>query len=105
LLDNTLVLWVSEMGYGAVHADYNIPVVMAGLKAAFPKGQGRHVVCNRRSMGDLFAQVLRMYGGYDTTYGDTGTIGDYNSGNLNEGVGWPGYITTSTPLHSGPLDL
>ncbi len=105
LLDNTLVLWVSEMGYGSVHGDYNIPVVMAGLRSAFPKGQGRHVVCNRRSMGDLFAQVLRMFGGTDTTFGDTGTLGAYNKGALHEAAGWPGYIHAGTPLHSGAIDL
>jgi hypothetical protein len=56
-------------------------------------------------MGDLFAQVLRMVGGSDMTYGDTGVLGDYNTGNLNAGAGFPGFITPSTPLHSGPLDL
>ncbi|MFO0671219.1 MAG: DUF1552 domain-containing protein [Polyangiaceae bacterium] len=106
LLDNTLILWVSEMGYGSVHGDYNIPVVMAGMKSAFSKGQGRHVVCSgRRSMGDLFAQILRMYGGNDTTYGDTGTIGDHNSGDLISDAGWPGFIQKSTPLHAGAIDL
>jgi hypothetical protein len=104
MLDNTLVLWVSEMGYGSVHAAYNIPVVMAGLKSAFPKGQGRHLVCNRRSMGDLLAQVMRMFGGTDMTYGDTGTLGQYAT-DLKADAGWPGYITSSTPLHSGALDL
>ncbi len=106
LLDNTLVLWVSEMGHGAVHIDYDIPVVMAGLKSAFPQGQGRHVVCNRRSLGDLFAQVLRMFGGSDTTFGSTGTIGDHNaSGDMNTGAGYPGLIARTTPLNFGPLDL
>lgn len=105
LLDNTLVLWVSEMGYGAVHADYNIPVVLAGMRSAFSKGQGRHVVCNRRSMGDLLAQVTRMFGGTDQTYGDTGTIGDHTTGDLHADAGFGGYVTRSTPLHAGPLDL
>ncbi len=105
LLDNTLVLWVSEMGTGAVHVDYNIPVVMAGLKSAFPKGQGRHVVSNRRSMGDLYAQVLRMFGGSDTTFGSTGTIGDHNTGSLITDAGYPGFITKTTPLHAGSIDL
>lgn len=104
MLDNTLVLWVSEMGYGSVHAAYNIPVVMAGMKAAFSKGQGRHVVCNRRSMGDLLAQVMRMYGGTEMTFGDTGTLGQYAT-DLHADAGWPGYINSSTPLHSGALDL
>ncbi|MFT3840896.1 MAG: DUF1552 domain-containing protein [Myxococcaceae bacterium] len=106
LLDNTLVLWVSEMGRGAVHVDYDIPVVMAGLKSGFPKGQGRHVVSDRRSLGDLYAQVLRMYGGSDTTFGETGTIGDHNpSGDMITDAGYPGLIARSTPLHLGAIDL
>jgi hypothetical protein len=106
LLDNTLVLWVSEMGRGAVHVDYDIPVVMAGLKSGFPGGQGRHVVCNRRSLGDLYAQILRMYGGSDMTFGATGTIGDYNpSGDMISDAGYPGLIARTTPLHFGAIDL
>jgi hypothetical protein len=109
LLDNTLVLWVGDMGYGATHAVFNVPVVMAGMKSAFPKGQGRHVVLpQRHSLGDLYAQVLRMLGGSDMTFGATGKIGDSGlSGDkgLNTYAGYPGYITGNVPLHSGPLDL
>ena len=105
MLDNTLVVWVSEMGYGAAHTAYNVPVVLAGMKSGFAQGQGRHVVANRRSLGDLFAQILRMYGGTDTTYGDTGTIGSHGSGTLFESAGYPGFITAGTNLHQGSLDL
>ena len=78
MLDNTLVLWVSEMGYGAVHSAANLPVVLAGMASAFPKGQGRHVIANRRSMGDLLAHSARLLGGTDTTFGETGTLGSRN---------------------------
>lgn len=108
LLDNTLVLWVSDMGYGSSHFDFNIPVVMAGMKSAFTKGQGRHVVCtNRRSLGDLYAQVLRMLGGTDTTFGATGTVGSIAAGaGLNAGYGFEGgYVTSNLPLHLGTIDL
>ena len=74
LLDNTLVLWVSDLGYGSGHYCWNYPVVLAGLKSAFSKGQGRHVVGQVNSLGDLYAQVLRMLGGSDTTFGSTGTL-------------------------------
>ena len=96
------------MGYGSSHFDFNLPVVMAGMKDAFPKGQGRHVVsAPRRSMGDLYAQVLRMLGGTDTTFGATGTVGSIAAGaGLNAGSGFDGgYVTSSLPLHLGPLDL
>lgn len=110
LLDNTLVLWVSELGYGADHLNNNIPVVMAGMKSAFPKGQGRHVVCSpRRTLGDVYAHVLRMLGGTDMTFGVTGTLGQAAAANgvsgLNAGAGLSGYINADTPLHNGPLDV
>lgn len=108
LLDNTLVLWVSDMGYGSSHFDFNIPVVMAGMKGAFPSGQGRHVVCSpRRSLGDLYAQVLRMLGGTDQTFGATGTVGAVAAGAaLNAGYGFDGnYVTAALPLHLGTIPL
>lgn len=108
LLDNTLVVWVSEMGYGSDHLVWNIPVVMAGMPSAFTKGQGRHLVCDRRTMGDLWAQVLRMLGGSDTEFGATGTLGElgdaYGIADLWLGAGHAG-IGPSTPLHMGALDL
>lgn len=111
LLDNTLVVWVSDLGYGSLHFNWNIPVLMAGMKSAFPKGQGRHLISPRRSLGDLYAQVLRMLGGTDTTFGAAGTIGE----NLTaQGLSGPvekqtafdlNYITNSLPMHLGTLDL
>jgi hypothetical protein len=108
LLDNTLVLWTSELGYGT-HASFNHPVLLAGMKSAFEHGQGRHVVMSdRRSLGDLYAKVLRMLGGTDTTFGTTGKIGDSGlSGDeaLVASLGYPGFIKASTPLHLGDLPL
>lgn len=115
MLDNTLILWVSDLGYGATHACFNIPVVLAGMGSAFPQGQGRHLaIPGRASLGDLYAQVLRMFGGTDMSFGATGTlaslVGSRNhQENCNENfcssMGFPGYITPDTPLHSGPLNL
>ena len=65
---------MSDLGYGSGHYCYNYPVVLAGMKSAFPKGQGRHVVGQVNSLGDLYAQVLRMLGGTDATFGSTGTL-------------------------------
>jgi hypothetical protein len=104
MLDNTLVLWVSEMGYGSVHTVSNLPVVLAGLRSAFPLGLGRHVVQSRRSTGDLLAHVMRLYGGTDLTFGETGTLGS-NGAVYGADLGWSGYVNASTPLHSGPLNL
>jgi hypothetical protein len=108
MLDNTLVLWVSDLGYGSQHDCWNYPVVLAGLKSAFPKGQGRHVVGQVNSLGDLFAQVLRMPGGNDTTFGSTGTLSSaVGTANFNfyPEMGRPGLINKDTPLHFGALDL
>lgn len=104
MLDNTLVLWVSEMGYGAVHTASSLPVVLAGMRSAFPQGQGRHVVQSRRSMGDVLAHVMRLYGGTDTTFGETGTLGS-NGAVYGAELGFPSYVNAQTPLHSGPLNL
>ena len=108
LLDNTLVLWVSDLGYGSGHYCYNYPVVLAGLKSAFSKGQGRHVVGQVNSLGDVYAQVLRMLGGSDTTFGSTGTLSSAvgsSSFNFLPQMGRPGLINKDTPLHFGAIDL
>ena len=109
LLDNTLVLWVSDLGYGSGHYCYNYPVVLAGLKGAFPKGQGRHVVGQVNSLGDLYAQVLRMLGGTDTTFGSTARSparwGLEAASTSCRRWAAPGLITKDTPLHFGALDL
>ena len=108
LLDNTLVVWVSDLGYGSGHYCWNYPVVLAGLKSAFSKGQGRHVVGQVNSLGDLYAQVLRLLGGNDTSFGSTGTLSSAvgtASFNFYPQMGRPGLITKDTPLHFGALDL
>jgi hypothetical protein len=110
LLDNTLVVWMSEMGHGSVHSNFNIPVVLAGLGNAFAKG--RHIVENRRTTGDLHAHILRLLGtGNDMTFGETGTLGNLatrfgvSTSRLVTDAGYPGYISPTTPLNRGPLSL
>ncbi len=111
LLDNTLVLWVSDLN-GPTHWVFDLPIVMAGLKDAFPQGQGRHVVAGRRSTGDFYAQILRMFGGSDTTFGQTGTLGGtgLSRDELRPEFGFPGndtegFVDTNRPLHVGAIDL
>ena len=114
LLDNTLVIWTSELGSGA-HWDFNMPVVLAGLPSAFTNGQGRHVLPNdRHSMGDVFTQALAMLGFADQTFGYVGRVGDtglsgYEGLNQYTCFGGPWgdtpFITEDLPLHAGPLDL
>lgn len=115
LLDNTLVVWASDLGYGAVHTDYNVPVVMAGMNAdpsAFPQGRGRHVApstfAKRRSLGDLWAHALRIVGASTSnTFGETGTVGTVAGAgtNLNAWASYQQQLGSGTPLHQGALDL
>jgi len=106
MLESTLVVWVSDMGYGAAHFDWNVPVVLAGMPAAFPKGQGRHIVMDRRTLGDLYAQILRMVGGTDTTFGATGTLGAVSANQFADSAyDFGSGISPSTPLHMGPIDV
>ncbi len=109
LLDNTLIVWVSEMGYGSDHLTWNVPIVFAGMPSAFAAGQGRHLVEERRTLGDVWARVLRMLGGDDSTFGSVGTLGDAAEAagvpSLDVGSGFDGYINEDTPLHTGDLDL
>jgi len=112
LLDNTLVIWLSELGYGS-HFNFNIPIVMAGLPSAFAEGQGRHVVLPKRhSMGDLFTKALDMVGVPDHTFGYQGTIGDTG---VSQGAiaAWAGYggttgeafVNANRPLHAGDFEI
>jgi hypothetical protein len=110
LLDNTLVIWLSELGYGN-HFNFNIPIVMAGMPSAFTEGQGRHIVLpQRHTMGDLFTKALDMVGVPDTTFGYQGRIGDSGVAQSELAV-WAGYggstgdafVNADRPLHAGPF--
>jgi len=68
LLDNTLVLWVSEFGNGGAHRTTDLPVVLFGnLGDAVLNGQ--HINVGDRTTNDLFLAMLQLYGGSDTSFG------------------------------------
>lgn len=77
LLDNSLVLWISEFGTGATHDADNLPVVLAG-------GLGDTVRMNRHlnrpgaTTNDLFVSILQAFGLPDTSFG-------FASATLNHG--------------------
>jgi hypothetical protein len=98
LLDSTLVLWISDFGDASVHRTTNLPVVMAGLGSAFQKGRYLDLRATRPTTGDLYAQVLRLLGSDDQTFGRTGTIEASYADPTDTFV--RGY-----PLHRGPLPL
>ncbi|MBL8951114.1 MAG: DUF1552 domain-containing protein [Myxococcaceae bacterium] len=76
LLDNSLVLWLSEFGDGGAHSSTNLPVVLAGgLQGALRtnryinlRGGGTEY-----STGDLYTSLLNLFGFNDTTFGYVGT--------------------------------
>lgn len=59
LLDNTLVLCMSEFG-NEDHGSCNMPVILAGLGDTLRPG--RHLAFEGRTVGDLFGTVLELLG-------------------------------------------
>ena len=68
LLDNTLVVWMSEFGNGAIHSTENIPVILAG-NVANRLRTGRHVAYRGRATNDLFTSILHLFGFDDDGFG------------------------------------
>lgn len=105
LLDNTLVLWTSELGYGSHHS-HNIPVILAGMPEVFTGGQGRHIVLDQpRTTGDLFTTILDKLGVQDTVFGQQGKISDAGQPDIFEWAGRPGFIHGDRPLHTGFIEV
>lgn len=80
LLDNSVVLWISEFGHGQTHDPTNLPIVIAG------GGQGRiatnrHLVRDGYTTGDLFTSILHAFDVPDTTFGYTGDA-SFNHGGI-----------------------
>ncbi|AKF10946.1 DUF1552 domain-containing protein [Sandaracinus amylolyticus] len=61
LLDNSVVLWISEFGNGGAHSTQDLPVVLAG-RAGGALTPGRHLARPDRTTGDLYTSILRMFG-------------------------------------------
>jgi hypothetical protein len=85
LLDNSIVLWISEFGNGQTHDPNNLPIVIAG------GGQGRiqtnrHLVRDGFTTGDLFTSILQAFDVADTTFGYTGDP-SFNHGGIPGLVG------------------
>jgi hypothetical protein len=98
MLDSTLVLWVSEFGNAGSHQVTRLPVVLAGLGSAFAKNRHLDLTETRPTTGDLFATVLRLLGGSDTTFGMTGMLATAHAD-------WAGQFRTPYPFHKGPIAL
>jgi Protein of unknown function (DUF1552) len=70
LLDNSLVVWVSEFGDGATHNPSNLPFVLAGSMQGALR-TGRHLARSGYSTNDMFTSILRLFGQPATTFGST----------------------------------
>ena len=77
LLDNSLVLWVSEIQHPDDHNQTNMPFVIAG-KAQGKIKTGRWLKVKSQPHNNLLVSLLNIFGGTDTTFGDP----KYNTGAL-----------------------
>jgi hypothetical protein len=67
LLDDSLVLYVSENGDGDSHGRKNMPILLAGHAGSFQTG--RVVAATDKSTGALHASIIRRFGLDVTSYG------------------------------------
>lgn len=67
LLDNSIVLWVNEMGKGDSHNHDDVPIIMAGGCDDFFDVSGRHLQFGSRSTNDLLISLCHAMGQTDVT--------------------------------------
>jgi hypothetical protein len=77
LLDNTLVMYVTEVAYGNAHDIDSIPVLLAGGRSLGLNG-GSYLTFTNRTMTDVWAEIFRAFGLPRTTLGEP----DWNRGPL-----------------------
>ena len=77
LLDNSIVIWISELGAGTNHYGTNLPIVIAGGGGRIT--MNRHVACPEgSSTNDFYLSLLHVFGVMDSTFGYTGAPGINN---------------------------
>jgi hypothetical protein len=77
LLDNTLVLAITEIQHPEDHAQNNMPFILAG-KAQGKIRSGRWLQVPSQPHNNLLVSLLQIFGGSDTTFGHP----DFNTGAL-----------------------
>lgn len=70
MLDNTVVVWGSELSKGNTHSRRDMPVMMAGGLGGYLR-TGRFVRFGGRSHNDLLLTILHGFGVMDETFGAT----------------------------------
>ena len=68
MLDNSLVLWVSDFSNGAAHDTYELPFVSAGSLGGIVRTD-RYLRGNDRSHGDFYTAILNAFGYPDRSFG------------------------------------
>lgn len=71
LLDNTAVLWVSELAYGSTHSHLDMPFVLAG-GAGGALRTGRYVRFEHRPHNELLVSLLHAMGIAEDAFGEPG---------------------------------
>jgi hypothetical protein len=72
LLDNTLVLYSSEISDGNRHNHDDLPVLLAGGKNVGIPG-GRHLLYDKAPIASLYLKLIHAMGATATSFGDDGT--------------------------------
>ena len=79
MLDNSLVMWITEFGDGASHSTMNIPIVLAGgLGGALKTDRYINISNATSSTNRLFVTIMKLFGMPDDSFGG----GPRNSGTL-----------------------
>jgi hypothetical protein len=80
--DNTIILWINELGDPARHMNNNVPFVLAGGGGPYPKGRFLQygVASEYRDPQDphtrLLTSLARVYGGTMASFGDPAFPGE-----------------------------
>ncbi len=69
MLDNTVVLWLNEMGNGS-HSLEKIPFVLAGNVGKYFRTNGRLVTAAQQPHNRLLLSLCQAFGKADTSFGD-----------------------------------
>ncbi len=85
MLDNSLVLWISEFGTGQTHSVTNLPVVIAGGAQGKIK-TNRYLARPTATLGDLYTSILNAFGVPATSFGYNDMAG-FNNGGISGLVG------------------
>jgi hypothetical protein len=69
MLDNTVIVWTSEIAVGNTHSQLNMPILMAGSAGGYFK-TGRFLTYQGKSHQDLLVSILHAFDVEDSKFGD-----------------------------------